>query len=140
MQRALPQNASLMNTQRIGHRAPLYCTGVGKIFLAAMDDEGIERYCSLSKMESLTHKTLTSYAELFPVIQNVRSKGYAFDDEECEIGVKCIAVAIRNRENEVKASISVSGAASLFNREGIARYVESLQYAAQQIGQLQAVV
>ena len=141
VQRALPQNSSLMNTQRIGHRAPLYCTGVGKIFLASMDDAAIKDYCSATALEALTPKTLCSYAALLPLIKKVRRQGYAFDDEECEIGVKCLAVAIGNvdadthaeMETGITTSISISGAASLFNSTGTKLYVAALQQTAMQI-------
>lgn len=137
IQRALPQHASLMNTQRIGYRAPLYCTGVGKIFLAARSDEAIRSYCRKTKMESLTHKTMCDAASLLRVIQKVRKQAYALDDEECEIGVKCLAVPVTNQAGIVQASISISGAASLFTRENIKQFIVALRHAAQQLLELQ---
>ena len=134
VQRALPMNASLINTQRIGHRAPLYCTGVGKIFLSSWQDDAIRDYCRRVQMESLTHKTITDERSLLKIISDIRGNGYGLDDEECEIGVKCVAVPVQDFRGAVKASISVSGAASSFTDEQIADYVPMLMRAAQQIG------
>ncbi|NRA37019.1 MAG: IclR family transcriptional regulator, partial [Planctomycetes bacterium] len=137
VQRAIPINSSLINTQRIGHRAPLYCTGVGKVFLSSWDDGEIAQYCKRTKMEKLTHKTIVDELSLMKLLETTRETGFALDDEECEIGVKCVAVPVRNMQQEVKASLSISGAASLFDEAGISSFHRLLQNASQQIGTMQ---
>lgn len=100
---------TLLSTQRIGNVAPMYCTGVGKLFLTDYTDEALGQLLEKSPPVRYTDRTLTSKAALAQELERVRAAGYAYDNEECEDGVRCIAVPVRDYTGRVIAGISVSG-------------------------------
>jgi len=103
--------------QRIGKRAPLYCTGVGKVFLADMSyEERLEVYNS-QPMERFTQHTITDVDELNKEVDHVVRDDIAYDNEECEIGARCIAAPIRDYTGEVVAAISISGPTPRMNEK-----------------------
>ena len=63
-------------------------------------------------LEPLTPRTLTSLEALQAELARVRHQGYALDDEECEVGVRCVAVPVRDFTGRVVASVSVTGPAT----------------------------
>ncbi len=130
--RAVPQRSALVATTRIGHSAPLYCTGVGKALLAHDDEAAVLDYCRRIHFEPLTSRTPRDAADLLRRLATVRRSGVARDDEECEIGVACTAMAVPGTE----AAISVSGAASSFSAPSIAMHTTALQRAAHRLVQL----
>lgn len=106
-----PDNA-LKVMQRIGKEAPLHCTGVGKLLLLNYDQEALAQLVASEGLVQLTQHTITTYNQLLAELDRVRSEQYAVDDEECEIGARCIAAPIYDFTNKVVASISVSGPVS----------------------------
>jgi len=102
---------SLRIFSRIGRRAPLHCTAVGKVLLAAEPWETVRRLLGRGPFERLTARTVTSAAQLRVEIAKVREQGVALDFEECEEGARCIAVPVRNARGETVAAVSVSGPA-----------------------------
>lgn len=99
----------LQTLQRIGKRAPLHTTGVGKNLLLNFDEDSITQLVEEKGLTALTKHTITTKNELLAELENIRSRGYAIDDEECESGVRCVAGPIRDYTGKVVASISVSG-------------------------------
>ncbi len=96
--------------QRIGYRAPLYCTGVGKVFLSELPNHEVERILDEEgPLEKLTENTITDINELKKELERIGEQGYSYDNEECEIGARCIAAPIRDFSCKVVAAISVSG-------------------------------
>lgn len=103
---------TLMTMQRIGHIAPMHCTGVGKLFMLEYDAQNIDRLIAVKGLERFTDKTITDRESLLREIERARRLGYAFDDEECEIGARCVAAPVRNYSGKIVAGISVSGPAT----------------------------
>lgn len=101
----------LQTLQRIGKRAPLHSTGVGKNLLLNYSEEQIDDLIRDIKLEKLTEHTITTKEDLLQELQKVRELGFALDNEECEVGVKCVAAPIWDYRKQVVASISVSGPA-----------------------------
>jgi len=95
--------------QRIGKRAPLHATGVGKIFLTQYSPEKMEKLIREKGLVALTAHTLTSVDALMEEIQKIKAQGYAMDNEECELGARCVAAPLFNYENKVIAAISITG-------------------------------
>ena len=112
----------LMTLQRIGKRAPLYCTGVGKLFLQEYAPDRLEAYMAAAKPEQFTKNTITTLAALQQELETVREAGVAFDNEECEIGAKCIAAPIRDYTGKVVAGISITGPQVRLTDDFIARF------------------
>lgn len=94
---------------RIGKRNPLYCTAVGKAMLSYMEDEKIEQIWNESKIESLTKNTITSLEQFKEHLRLVRKNRYAVDEQENEIGIRCLGAAVLNYRGEVCGAISISG-------------------------------
>src|SRR5437868_2465815 len=80
----------------IGARAPLHITAVGKLFLAEDGPKGLQDYSERTKLPSFTRNTLTTAGALEKELERVRRQGFATDNEEAEIGVRCIAAPVRD--------------------------------------------
>jgi len=94
----------------IGRRSPLYCTGLGKVFLASMKDEQVEKYCTLTRFIQHTPQTMTTAAQLKEEIKRIRLQGYAIDRQEHNAGISCVAAAVIDFTGETVAGISITGA------------------------------
>lgn len=101
-------NNILTTTQRIGKRAPMYCTGIGKLLLTNYTKEELTVYVKNTPLLPYTPKTITTLAELNLELEKIRTRGFAFDDEECDQGAKCIAAPIRDYTGNIIAGISVT--------------------------------
>ena len=93
---------------RIGMRRPLYCTGVGKAILATWPDSEVRALWEASEITQWTEHTILSEEAFFREIEWVRRLGYALDNEENELGVRCIAAAIRDYTGKVCGALSIS--------------------------------
>lgn len=109
---------------RIGHRAPVYCTGAGKVLLSEMSLDDVRAILREQGMVPLTPNTLTTFEEFLQALDFVRSHGYAFDDEECEIGASCIAAPIRGHKGKILGALSISGASVRFGSARRSELVE----------------
>ncbi|MAZ84442.1 MAG: transcriptional regulator [Hoeflea sp.] len=89
--------------------APTYCTSVGKAFLAFQREDLIRRIAAEEGLQPRTAKTITTLDALLEDFRSVRERGYSIDDEENEIGVRCVGAPIRDSRGQVFASVSVSG-------------------------------
>ena len=98
----------LQTLSRIGRIAPMHSTGVGKIFLTQYSDAKFDELVKKRGLTKLTEKTIISLPELKAEIEKVRKQGYAFDEEECEIGVRCVAVPIKEYSGKIVAAMSIS--------------------------------
>lgn len=115
---------------KIGRRVPMYCTGVGKAVLAFLPSERRQRCLVGEVFQQYTANTVTGLAELNRELEQVRKNRYAFDNEEIEPNLRCVAVPIFNHEHIPVAAISASfpaGGLPLENVPGIAAQV--LDYA-----------
>lgn len=96
---------------RLGGSAPLYASGVGKLFLSQLSEPQFEAYLKDVDLRSFTPHTITTARALAAEIKKAGKNGYAIDDEEKELGVRCVAAPIFDHRSEIVAAISVSGAA-----------------------------
>lgn len=118
---------------RIGYRAPLYCTGAGKVLLAHYSEDQLKRYLEKVELQSLTPNTMTSPAKLQKELARIRSQGFAYDLEECEEGARCAAVPLSALEQRLMVALSVSGPAVRLNERGLERAVKLLKSVASRI-------
>lgn len=95
-------------SSRVGDRNPAHCTGVGKALLAHLSDEDLARRYPDGRLKRYTNQTITDLEELRAELARVRSRGYAIDLEEHEVGVKCVAVPTFDHRKSA-AAVSVSG-------------------------------
>lgn len=95
----------------VGARAPLHITAVGKLFLLEDGPEGLRAYAERSRLAAYTRNTLTSVAALEKEFDRIRRQGYALDNEEAELGVRCIGAAVRDDTGTLVAGLSISAPA-----------------------------
>lgn len=105
-------------SSRIGQRARLHCTGVGKVILAHMAPED-QKHALEGALEPSTKYTITDKETLFDHLNIVRQQGFGFADQEAEIGMRCLAAPIFDSEGNVPAAISISGPAARLTEEWI---------------------
>ena len=113
----------------IGKRAPLHCTGVGKAMFAFFDEARIDRILQNTELKKFTEYTLDSPAAIKEDLARIRQQGYAIDDEEIEIGLKCVAAPIFNHEGKVIASISCAGPKHRFSEDKMDMIVREVKNA-----------
>lgn len=99
---------SLRIFSRIGRRAPLHCTAVGKVLLAYRSKAQVDVLLGRGPLERLTRHTITSIGQVRRDLEKVRDQGFALDREECEEGACCIAVPIKNAQGDVEAALGIS--------------------------------
>ena len=102
-------NLTVRVVSRVGSRLPAYCTASGKVHMAHMTDEELEELLSDMKFVQHTPTTLANREDLKAALVEVREQGYAIDDEELDLGVRCIAAPIRDYTRRIVGAISISG-------------------------------
>ncbi len=112
----------------VGRVVPLHSTGVGKALLSTLSDEQALAVLRRAGMPAITEHTLTQPAALLDDLALVRKNGYAIDDGEQELGVRCVAVPLDGLP--FTAAISVSGPSSRISMDDAPRVASHLQDAA----------
>ena len=92
-----------------GGRVLLHCSGVGKALMAAMPDAEVSKILQRRGLPRTTEKTIDAPAKLRDELQQIRGRGYAFDDEENAIGLRCVAAVIHDEYGHPLAGLSLSG-------------------------------
>ncbi len=95
----------------IGARAPLHITAVGKLFLLEDGAEGLKTYAERTALPAFTKNTIHALSALEKELDRVRRQGYAIDNEEAELGVRCIGAGIRDDTGALVAGLSISSPA-----------------------------
>ena len=93
---------------QVGKAIPLYCTGIGKIFLSEMAEEDLARYLSTHQLKPFTPKSIRTEEAMRTELCSIRERGWAMDDEEHEMNIKCIASPVRDHTGKAVAAISAS--------------------------------
>ncbi|MGM0397206.1 MAG: IclR family transcriptional regulator [Bacillota bacterium] len=101
---------SLIANLQIGAREPLHATAMGKALISDMTREEVINILGEGPYRSFTSFTITGIDELMEELRRIRKQGFSMDDEEVSPGLTCIAMPVRNYDNEIVAAISVSGA------------------------------
>lgn len=103
-----PEKNSIQMASRAGMHRPMYCTASGKAILANYPDEKVRQIWHDSVITAYTPHTITEYAALQKELLLIRQQGIAFDLEENEVGIRCIAVTIAGVRGAVEGAISIS--------------------------------
>jgi DNA-binding IclR family transcriptional regulator len=109
-----------VNHSDIGLRVPLHCTSVGKAKLAFLSEEEIDRIIERVGLPRFTSNTITDPAQLKAELALTRQRGYAIDNEEHEVAIRCVGAPIWSERGTVIASCSISGPAGRMTDERIA--------------------
>ncbi|WP_315777591.1 MULTISPECIES: IclR family transcriptional regulator [unclassified Bradyrhizobium] len=105
---------------KVGGRLAMVASGMGKAVLATYSDDDVNGIIHRQGMPRLTEKSIIRASDLFRELETVRRQGYAVDDEEARIGLRCIAAVVHDSCREPLAAISVSGLASRLTDERVA--------------------
>ncbi|HEX3135998.1 MAG TPA: IclR family transcriptional regulator C-terminal domain-containing protein [Casimicrobiaceae bacterium] len=121
----------------LGSRLPAYCTSMGRVLLADLAPVQLDQYLSRVKLTRLTNRTVSTAAELKRVLAEVRRDGYAIVDQELEIGLRSIAVPVKDAAARCVAAINVgTQSARVSVAEMQARFLAPLQAAASELSVL----
>jgi DNA-binding IclR family transcriptional regulator len=114
----------------LGKRMELHCTSLGKAMLAYFTEEELEQVIRQRGLPRHNDNTIASPKRLRDELAKVRKNGYAIDDEEDEIGYRCIGAPIFDRAGKVIGSVSVSGTVEQVLPEGLSRIAEQVKQCA----------
>jgi DNA-binding IclR family transcriptional regulator len=105
----VPGRWTLTTPSTVGRRTQIYCTSVGKAFIAFLPEERLEPLLRRMEFRSHTRRTITSAPALRAELARIRRRRFAVDNEEVEEGLRCIGAPVRDYTGEVVASISIAG-------------------------------
>ena len=111
IERAYSERSGMQVVRAIGGRAPLHLTSVGKLFLAADDPQRVRAYATRTGLSGHTKNSLTQLPALERELSKVRQYGVAHDNEELELGVRCMAAGIYDDQGMLVAGLSISAPA-----------------------------
>ena len=114
-------------------RGPSYCTAVGKAMLSRMGRAEVEMRLNGCEMKPLTEKTFVSLSDLFCDLVMARNRGYAVDDEEYCVGVRCVAAPILDENERPIAAIGLTGPSIRFSSKRLPSMGEAVKEAARDL-------
>ncbi|MFN3417069.1 MAG: IclR family transcriptional regulator [Caldimonas sp.] len=129
IERTYSERSGMQVVRAVGGRAPLHLTSVGKLFLAQDDAQRVRAYATRTGLAGHTRNSITDLGTLERELARVRQFGYARDNEELELGVRCMAAGIRDDQGKLVAGLSISAPADRLEDS----WLERLQSTAAQI-------
>jgi DNA-binding IclR family transcriptional regulator len=129
IERTYSERSGMQVVRAIGGRAPLHLTSVGKLFLAADDPQRVRNYATRTGLSGHTKNSLTQLPALERELSKVRQYGIAHDNEELELGVRCMAAGIYDDQGTLVAGLSISAPAGRLEEE----WLPKLQATAREI-------
>ena len=127
----VPSRHSMRMFTEVGRRVLPHSTGVGKVLLAHAPADEVRALLSRTGMPAATEKTITTPEDFLDELERVRSDGYAVDDNEQEVGVRCIAVSVP--DSPTSAALSISGPAGRVTDAATDKFVPLLHEVARQL-------
>ena len=121
IERAFSERSGMQVVRAIGGRAPLHLTSVGKLFLAHDDPQRVRAYVTRTGLAGNTRNSITDPARLDRELGAVRATGIARDDEELELGVRCMAAGIYDDQGKLVAGLSLSAPADRLEESWLER-------------------
>ena len=111
IERTYSERSGMQVVRAVGGRAPLHLTSVGKLFLAQDDSQRVRAYAARTGLAGHTRNSITELAPLERELSRVNQYGTARDDEELELGVRCMAAGILDDQGKLIAGLSISAPA-----------------------------
>lgn len=116
----------------LGDRKPAFCSAEGRAMLAYLESETVAQVLA-GPLQQRTGKTVTDAKKLRKVLADVRASGYAFEDEQCEAGMRSIAAPIRDGDGNVVAAVGIAGPVERLSDDILANYAPLVVETAQTI-------
>jgi DNA-binding IclR family transcriptional regulator len=127
--RAFSEQYGMQVVRAIGGHAPLHLTSTGKLFLSIDDTKAVLSYATRTGLAGHNKNSITDLAKLEQELDLVRTHGYARDNEELELGVRCMAAGIRDDSGKLIAGLSISAPTDRLKED----WLEDLIHTANQI-------
>ena len=115
--RAFSERSGMQVVRAIGGRGPLHLTSTGKLFLSVDEPKAIRAYATRTGLAGHNKNSITDLAKLERELSLVRTRGYARDNEELELGVRCMAAGIHDESGKLIAGLSISAPADRLQEE-----------------------
>jgi len=115
--RSFSERSGMQVVRAIGGRAPLHLTSIGKLFLSVDDAKLVRAYATRTGLAGNNKNSITDLAKLERELSLVRARGYARDNEELELGVRCMAAGVRDDAGRLIAGLSISAPADRLSDE-----------------------
>jgi len=131
IERAWSERSGMQVVRAIGGHAPLHLTSTGKLFLSVADSRQVRAYATRTGLAGTTRNSITDIERLERELAMVRRHGYARDNEELELGVRCIAAGIYDDTGKLQAGLSLSAPADRLRDD----WIPQLQRAAGEISE-----
>lgn len=134
IERAFSERSGMQVVRAIGGRAPLHLTSVGKLFLAADDPQGARAYAVRTGLQGHTKNSITQVDVLERELSKVRQYGQATDNEELEMGVRCMAAGIYDDQNKLVAGLSISAPSERLDDAWLPRLKQTARIISESLG------
>lgn len=118
---------SIVVYSQIGKRAPVYSTSVGKCLLAYFTEKEQEKALANSTFECFTPNTITDIGVIKEHLVKIREQGFSIDDEEIEIGLRCVAAPVFNHKGNVVAAVSIAGPGIRITDERMPEFITAVK-------------
>lgn len=110
---------ALRMPSRVGRRMPTYCSSLGKAMLSCMDKHEVKKILQGQRLKSYTPYTITNIDKLLRVLEHTRKQGYAVDNEEIELGLRCVGAPIYDYSNSMVGAVSIAGPSARLSLEKV---------------------
>jgi DNA-binding IclR family transcriptional regulator len=117
-------------TDRVGVVRPAHCTALGKVILAALREDQLDRFLERVELKPSTEKSITEIPVLLREIAEIRRSGVAFDDGEFNIEVRCLAVPVRDFTGQIVGALGISGPIWRLSNQALQNQAKVVQAAA----------
>ena len=118
---------------QVGYRSPAYCSSMGKCLLSALSGEKLEEILDHCQFEKFTKNTYTDIKSFKKCLREVRKQGWAMDDEEYQLGHRCIGAPVFDYHGDAVAAVSASGTTDELCTDKIPWIAEHVRKAAREI-------
>jgi DNA-binding IclR family transcriptional regulator len=136
--RAFSERSGMQVVRAIGGRAPLHLTSTGKLFLSVDEPETVQAYATRTGLAGHNRNSITDLKKLQHELQQVRSRGYARDNEELELGVRCMAAGIKDDSGKLIAGLSISAPADRLLEEWLEPLIATANQISAMLGYAEA--
>ena len=137
IERAYSERSGMQVVRAIGGRAPLHLTSVGKLFLAGDDPQRVRAYAARTGLAGHTRNSLTTISALERELAQVSLTGVAHDNEELELGVRCMAAGILDDQSRLVAGLSISAPSDRLEESWLERLKSTAAFISEALGHRQ---
>jgi DNA-binding IclR family transcriptional regulator len=137
IERTYSERSGMQVVRAVGGRAPLHLTSVGKLFLAADEPQRVRAYATRTGLAGHTRNSITELHLLERDLEKVRRQAVARDDEELELGVRCMAAGIYDDQGRLVAGLSISAPADRLEESWLDRVKETAERISTALGHTQ---